>query len=68
MVGTPGQVVRGALAWMLRPSYRVAIVAVVAVNTLTGILAVVLVRLPSELGSEDDRYASMSPRSGSGRS
>ena len=45
---------------MLRPSYREAIVAVVAVNTLTGLLAVVLVRLPSELGTEDDRYASMS--------
>jgi MFS family permease len=58
--GAPGQIMREALAWMLRPSYRVAIVAVVAVNTLTGLLAVVLVRLPSELGSEDDRYASMS--------
>ncbi len=58
--GAPGQVVRGAVAWMLRPSYRQAIVAVVAVNALTGLLAVVLVRLPSELGTEDDRYASMS--------
>ena len=49
-----------AASWMLRRSYRGAIVAVVAVNCLTGLLAVALVRLPSELGREDDRYASMS--------
>jgi MFS family permease len=49
-----------AASWMWRRSYRGAIVAVVAVNCLTGLLAVALVRLPSELGREDDRYASMS--------
>jgi hypothetical protein len=56
----PRHVVREAASWMVRRSYRGAIVAVVAVNCLAGVLAVALVRLPSELGRGDDRYASMS--------